>query len=449
MTDNLNQALDFIYSFVDYERQRDPGITPDWDLRRVDALLGRLGNPHLKSKTVHIAGSKGKGSVAAMTASVLTKAGYNTGLFTSPHLHFFNERIRVNNQLISDDEIVEMVARIKPEVEAVNREAAYGRLTTFEIMTALGFCYFAQKKVDFQVIEVGLGGRLDATNVVQPEVCVITPISYEHTDLLGHTLTAIAAEKAGIVKQGSIVVSSPQVDEADAAIASACRKQGAKLIRVGTDITYQSLTFDDTQQSATVNGRLGKYNITIPLLGEYQRGNAATAIAALEVLIEKGNNVPTDSILQGMKDVEWEGRLQVLNRSPLVVADGAHNQDSAHKLRMALKQYFKYEKALLIIGMSSDKDLAGIATELAPAFQKVIVTRADHPRAMATAPIVAEFKKHGLEAQQTDDISDALPLALSLVGKKDLICATGSLFIAAGAIEEARAMGLKRGTDRK
>ena len=218
---------------------------------------------------------------------------------------------------------------------------------------------------------------------------------------------------------------------------------------MGTDITYQSLTFDDTQQSATVNGRLGKYNITIPLLGEYQRGNAATAIAALEVLIEKGNNVPTDSILQGMKDVEWEGRLQVLNRSPLVVADGAHNQDSAHKLRMALKQYFKYEKALLIIGMSSDKDLAGIATELAPAFQKVIVTRADHPRAMATAPIVAEFKKHGLEAQQTDDISDALPLALSLVGKKDLICATGSLFIAAGAIEEARAMGLKRGTDRK
>jgi len=443
LIDNLNQALDFIYSFVDYERQRDPGVKPNWDLRRVDALLARIGNPHLKSKTVHIAGSKGKGSVAAMTASVLTKAGYNTGLFTSPHLHIFNERIRVNNKLISDDEIVELVAAIKPEVEAVNRAAEFGRLSTFEVMTAMGFLYFAQQKVDFQVIEVGLGGRVDSTNVVRPEVCVITPISYEHTNVLGNTLTAIAMEKAGIIKQGSIVVSSPQVAEADAVITSVCDKQRAKLIKIGRDITYRSLKFDDTRQSVIVEGRLGKYEFTIPLLGEYQLGNAATAIAALEVLIEKGNNISTESIVQGMKDVEWEGRLQVLNRRPLVVADGAHNQDSAHKLRLALEQYFKYEKALLIIGMSSDKDLAGIAAELAPAFQKVIVTRADHPRAMATAPIVAEFKKHGLEARQTDDISDALRLALSLVGEKDLICATGSLFIAAGAIEEAKDLGLK------
>jgi dihydrofolate synthase / folylpolyglutamate synthase len=443
LIDNLNHALDFIYSFVDYERRRDPGVKPNWDLRRVDALLARIGNPHLKSKTVHIAGSKGKGSVAAMTASVLTKAGYNTGLFTSPHLHIFNERIRVNNKLISDDEIVELVAAIKPEVEAVNRAAEFGRLSTFEVMTAMGFLYFAQQKVDFQVIEVGLGGRVDSTNVVRPEVCVITPISYEHTDVLGNTLTAIAMEKAGIIKQGSIVVSSPQVAEADAVITSMCDKQRAKLIKIGRDITYRSLKFDDTRQSVIVEGRLGKYEFTIPLLGEYQLGNAATAIAALEVLIEKGNNISTESIVQGMKDVEWEGRLQVLNRRPLVVADGAHNQDSAHKLRLALEQYFKYEKALLIIGMSSDKDLAGIAAELAPAFQKVIVTRANHPRAMATAPIVAEFKKHGLEARQTDDISDALRLALSLVGEKDLICATGSLFIAAGAIEEAKDLGLK------
>ena len=449
LTDSLDQALDYIYSFIDYERQRDAHVTPNWDLRRVEALLGRLGNPHLKSKTVHIAGSKGKGSVAAMTASVLTKAGYNTGLFTSPHLHLFNERIRVNNRFISNDEIVEFVSRIKPEVEAVNREATYGKITTFEITTALGFYYFAQKKVDFQVIEVGLGGRLDATNVVQPEVCVITPISYEHTDLLGKTLTAIATEKAGIIKQGSIVVSSPQTDEADVAIALACRNQGAKLIGVGRDITYQSLRFDDIQQSVIVNGRLGKYEFTIPLLGQYQLGNAATAIATLEILIEKGNKIPTESIFQGMKEVDWEGRLQVLNRHPLVVVDGAHNQDSARKLRQALEQYFKYEKALLIIGMSSDKDLAGIVAEFAPAFRKVIVTRANHPRAMATAPIVAEFKKYDIEAQQAENISQALHLAISLAGKKDMICVTGSLFVAAGAIEEARAMGLKQGMDIK
>ena len=443
MDSTFQQAMDFIYSFVDYERQRDPRVKTPWDLRRVEVLLGRLGNPHLISKAVHIAGSKGKGSVAAMTASVLAKAGYATGLFTSPHLHFYNERIRVNDKLISSDEIVELVARIKPEVEAVNREAAYGKLTTFEVTTALGFSYFAQKKVDFQVIEVGLGGRLDATNVIQPEVCVITPISYEHTDLLGNTLREIATEKAGIIKQGSVVVSSPQTDEADEAIASACDKQGAKLIRIGRDVTYKSLGFDDTQQSLIVNGRLGKYEFTIPLLGQYQLGSAATAVAALEVLIEKGNKIPLESIIQGMKEVKWEGRLQVLNRHPLVIVDGAHNRDSAQKLRQALKQYFKFNQAILIIGMSSDKDLAGIVEELAPAFQKVIVTCSTHPRAMATATITSEFKKHDIEVEQADDISVALPLALSLAGKNDMICVTGSLFVTAGAIEQAMALGLK------
>jgi dihydrofolate synthase/folylpolyglutamate synthase len=290
---------------------------------------------------------------------------------------------------------------------------------------------------------VGLGGRLDATNVLQPEVCVITPISYEHTDILGNTLTAIAAEKSGIIKEGSIVVSSPQVNEADAAIAAACRKQGAKLIRVGQDITYKSLEFDDSRQSLIVNGRLSNYKLTIPLLGQYQLSNAATVIAALEVLIEKGNNIPAKSIVQGMKEVNWEGRLQIINRHPLVVVDGAHNQDSAQKLRQALGQYFKFDKAILIIGMSSDKDLSGIISELTPSFEKVIVTRSTHPRAMATALIAAEFKKHGIETQQIDDISVALPLALSIAGEKDMICITGSLFVAAGAIEQAMALGLK------
>jgi dihydrofolate synthase/folylpolyglutamate synthase len=438
----FQQALDFIYSFIDYERQRDPHAKTTWDLRRVEALLGRLDNPHLKSKTVHIAGSKGKGSTAAMTASVLAKAGYATGLFTSPHLHFYNERIRINDRLISNEEIVKIVTRIKPEVEAVNREATYGKLTTFEVTTAVGFYYFAQKKADFQVIEVGLGGRLDATNVVKPEVCIITPISYEHTDLLGNTLEAIAGEKAGIIKNNGIVVSSPQVAEADTAIASVCRQQGAKLIRVGQDVTYKRLKFDDTEQSLIVNGRLGSYEFTIPLLGQYQLANAATAVAALEVLMEKGNKIPTESIVQGMRDVTWEGRIQVLNRHPLVIVDGAHNRDSAQKLRQALEQYFKFDKAILIIGMSSDKDLAGIVEELIPIFKTVIVTRSIHPRAMLTAPIAAEFKKHGIIAQETDDISVALPLALRLAGKIDMICITGSLFVVAGAIEQAKALNL-------
>ena len=445
----LDSALDFIYSFIDYEKKRDPHVKITWDLKRVDLLLEKLGNPHLKSKTVHIAGSKGKGSTAAMVASVLTKAGYNTGLYTSPHLHFFNERIQINGRLITNDEIVEVVAKIRPAVEEVNKEALYGLLTTFEVTTVLGFCYFALKKVDFQVIEVGLGGRLDATNVVQPDVCIITPISYEHTDILGKTLTLIAAEKSGIIKKGNIVVSSPQPAEADEAIAAVCDKQGAKLIRVGKDVTYKSTKFDDTKQSFLVKGRLGNYELTIPLLGEYQLSNAATAVAALEVLIEKGDAVPVRSIVQGMKEVSWEGRLQVLNRHPLVVADGAHNRDSARKLRQALAQYFRFEQAVLIIGMSSDKDLAGITEELAPVFRQIIVTKSQHPRAMETKPIAEEFMKHGIVARQTDDISTAMPLGLSLVGKNDLLCVTGSLFIAAGAIEQAVAMGLKPGTGEK
>jgi dihydrofolate synthase / folylpolyglutamate synthase len=445
----LDRALDFIYSFIDYEKKRDPHVKITWDLRRVEVLLEKLGNPHLKAKTVHIAGSKGKGSTAAMVASVLTAAGYTTGLYTSPHLHFFNERIQVNGRMITNDEIVAMVAKIKPAVEEVNKEARYGVLTTFEVTTVLGFYYFAQKKVDIQVIEVGLGGRLDATNVVQPDVCVITPISYEHTDILGKTLALIATEKSGIIKKGSVVISSPQPAEADAAIAAVCVNQNAKLIRVGKDVTYQGTKFDDAKQSFQVNGRLGSYNLTIPLLGEYQLSNAATAVAALEVLIEKGNPVPGKSIAQGTQAVQWEGRLQVLNRHPLVVADGAHNQDSAHKLRQALAQYFKFEQAALIIGMSSDKDLAGIVTELAPVFRQVIVTKSLHPRAMGTRPIAEEFLKHGITARQTDDISAAMPLALSLVGENDLLCVTGSLFIAAGAIEQAVELGLKPGKGEK
>ena len=438
MTDDyLQQALDFIYGFIDYEKQRDPNAKTSWDLRRVEEVLHRLNNPHLRAKTVHIAGSKGKGSVAAMISSVLTTAGYVTGLYTSPHLHYYNERIRVDGKLISDEEIVNLVARLKPEVEAVNKKAAYGRLTTFEVTTALGFDYFALKEADFQVVEVGLGGRLDATNVVKPEVCVITSLSLEHTDLLGNTLTAIATEKAGIIKPKSIVVSLPQVEEADKVIESVCRKQGAKLIKVGRDVTYGALDFDDTQQSLIVHGRLGDYKLTIPLLGDYQLGNAATAIAALEVLIEKGNDIPLKSIIDGMASVKWEGRLQVLKRHPLVIVDGAHNQDSVRKLKQSLRKYFKFDKAILIIGLSSDKDLQGIVTELAPAFDRVFATRSIHPRAMATAPIAAEFKKHGIEAEQTEDVSVALNGALKLAGAGDMICVTGSLFVVAGAIEVA------------
>ncbi len=438
--ERYQQALDYIYSFVDYEKEPRPRDATHYDLRRMDELLVRLGNPHLKARTVHIAGTKGKGSVAAMIASVLTNAGYSTGLYTSPHLVSFNERIRVDDRLISDEELVTLVDRLRPEVKAVNEKATYGRLTTFEVVTALGFAYFEMKRVDFQVIEVGLGGRLDATNVVRPEVCVITSISFDHTEVLGKTLTEIATEKAGIIKPDSVVVSSPQADEAARVIESACLTSRAKLVRVGSDVTWQRLDFDSQQQSFRVKGRLGSYQLSIPLLGQHQLENASTAVAALEVLREKGSRISELNIAEGLAQVSWQGRLQVLRRHPLLVLDGAHNPYSAGKLREAVSEYFKFGQAILIIGTSFDKDIAGIVAELAPRFDKVIVTRSTHPRAMAPAGIVAEFKKHGRKAQVADSINLALRLALDLAGKDDLICVTGSLFVVAGALEEFKTL---------
>jgi len=441
---DYQQALDYIYSRIDYERVPRPRDAASYDLRRMGELLGRLDNPHLKARSVHIAGSKGKGSVAAMIASVLSASGYTTGLNTSPHLHTFNERIRVDGELISEVELASLVERIKPEVEAVNRKATYGRLTAFELITTLAFAYFEQKGVDFQVIEVGLGGRLDATNVVQPEVCIITSISFDHTEVLGNTLVQIAAEKAGIIKPGSTVVTSPQVDdEVNRVFEQACLRQHARWIRVGKDVTWQGLGFDSSRQSLRVEGRLGSYELAILLLGQHQLENAATAVAALEVLIEKGFQISRDNMAKGLAQVSWPGRLQVLSRRPLIVVDGAHNPYSARKLREALEQYFDFDRAILIIGVSSDKDLAGIVSELLPLFDEVIATHSIHPRAMPTASVVAEFSRHGVVARATEDISIALPLALTLAGGKDLICVTGSLFVVAGAIEQAKELGLR------
>ena len=439
---DYQQALDYIYSFIDYEkvpRPRDPAL---YDLRRVEELLARLGNPHLTGKTVHIAGTNGKGSTAAMIASALTASGYTTGLNTSPHLSDFRERIRVNGELVAEEELVGLVEKLKPEVEAVNRKDTYGQLTTFEIMTTLSFAYFKQKGVDFQVVEVGLGGKLDATNVVQPEVCVITSISFDHTDTLGESLAGIATEKVGIIKPGCVVVTSPQPDEVAKIIEETCFNCGTELVRVGSDVTWQNLGFASNRQSLIVEGRLSSYELSIPLLGQHQLENAATAVATLEVLAGKGFNIAKDSITKGLAQVSWPGRLQILSRHPLVVVDGAHNPDGAKKLKQSLEQYFDFDRAILIIGASADKDIAGIISELVSLFDKVIVTRSIHPRAMATAPIVAEFSQYGVDAQETDDISTALPLALTLAGDRDLICVAGSLFVVAGAIEQTDKLGL-------
>ncbi len=449
---NYQEALDYIYSFVDAEksggRQYDPA---NYDLRRVEELLLRLGSPHRGRHSVHIAGTKGKGSTAAMVASVLAASGYRTGLFTSPHLIDLRERIRVNNELISENELIRLVARIRPEVSAVNQRATYGELTTFEILTALGFSHFQQKGADFQVMEVGLGGELDATNVITPEVAIITGISYDHTQALGDTLGQIAAAKAGIIKPGVTVVSAPQAPEAARVIAETCQRLQARLIKVGNEVTARWLDYANERQHLLVRGRLDSYRLAIPLLGYYQLDNSANAVAALEALIEEGYHISPESIIRGLAEVSWPGRFEILSQRPLLLVDGAHNRESARRLREAIEHYFyrsglrpeketreRYRRAILLIGMSRDKDSAGIATELHPIFEQVIVTQSQHPRAMAPDEITAQFQKHGIPTRVTDTVPQALSLARELAGEDDLICATGSLFVVGEVIAEVR-----------
>jgi len=434
---DYQQAIDYLASYTDYEVvPRLAHNAANYDLRRVEELLSRLDNPHLKARSVHIAGTNGKGSVAAMIASVLTASGYTTGLYTSPHLHTWRERIRVDGELISEVELATLVERLKPEVEIVNQKATYGRLTTFELLTTLAFAHFAAKGVDFQVLEVGMGGRFDATNVINPEIGVITSISLDHTEVLGNSLAEIAAEKAGIIKPGSVVVTSPQRDEVARLIEKVGKSCGVQLVRVGSDVTWQSVDFNANQQRFRVTGRLDSYELSIPLLGQHQLANATTAVAALEVLAGRGFNISRDSITNGLARVSWPGRLQVLGNHPLIVVDGAHNPDAARRLRESLEQYFDFDRAILVIGASDDKDVAGIALELVPIFDKVLVTGSHHPRAMAPAQLAAELTRHEIEAQIADDVPAALSRALALAGEKDLICVAGSLFVIAEAIEQ-------------
>jgi len=408
-----------------------------FDLRRMEELLAHLGSPHSAGQSVHIAGTNGKGSVAAMIASVLTSSGYKVGLYTSPHLQILEERIQVNGRLISAAELISLVERLKPLIEVVNRKASYGKLTTFEVLTALGFAYFKLKGVDFKVLEVGLGGRLDATNVIIPEVAIITSISFDHKEVLGDSLSEIAREKAGIIKPESRVVISPQADEVTRVIEEVCSSLGAELVKVGIDITWQSTGFDLNSQSLEVQGRLGSYKLFIPLLGEHQLENTATAVAALEVLSEQGYKISKESIVNGLGRVSWPGRLEVLHHHPLLLVDSAHNPDSARKLKQAINKYFNFDRAFLIIGTSLDKDIAGVVSELVPLFSEVIITRSQHPRANLPQTLLNEFEKCRVKTHLTATVPEALNLALSLASDDDLICASGSLFVVAEVRQEA------------
>ncbi|KPK94378.1 MAG: hypothetical protein AMJ88_04460 [Anaerolineae bacterium SM23_ 63] len=435
------EALDYLYSHIDYSVERSYRYSPEvLDLKRVHALVQALGDPHRKYRSVHIAGTKGKGSVSAMIASILQAAGYKTGLYTSPHLQRFTERIRVDDHEIDKAEIVELVGILKPHIEAIQQ------LTVYEIITALAFLSFARNEVEVAVFEVGLGGRLDATNVITPMASVITSLSYDHMHLLGESLSDIAREKAGIIKSGVPVISAPQQHEAERVVEDAAHSLDAPLSLVGRDWLYSPGTRDLSGQSlyiwssaeqplmdAYVESAGGEEwappRYWIPLLGHHQVVNGAVAYATIQVLKTQGLEVREDVIQKGFRETNWPGRFQILSTNPVLVVDAAHNRDSALKLRIALDDFFPGRQVTLIFGASADKDIPGMLIELLPRVSRLIVTQADHPRAADPEDLARVAHSHGLRVEIDEHVEAALDLALKQTWPEGVVLATGSLFI--------------------
>jgi len=433
---DYSQAIDYLHGLTDYEKTRIERYTPETlDLSRVKRLLEALGNPHTCFPALHIAGTKGKGSTAAMCESCLRCAGYQTGLYTSPHLHTFRERIQVAGEKMTREEVVALVQELRPIIERIPG------VTTFEAITALGFLHFARVGVDIAVVEVGLGGRLDATNVLTPEVSMITSLSLDHTYLLGDTLGEIAYEKAGIVKPGIPVVSAPQRAEAIKVIESVSQERGSTLTEIGRDWDYQAGAFDLDGQAFSVR-RIGDGASTldgtyrIPLLGRHQLENAVSAIAALDILRQRDLEVSVEALREGLEQVNWPGRLEILHRDPLFVVDCAHNPYSAQVLRQALADWFPGQKWVLIFGASADKDVGGMLEALLPITEYVIVTRSEHPRSASPIELADMVASAGGGAEVCVSVAKSIRRGLAMMDPGSGLLATGSIFLVADAVTE-------------
>lgn len=438
---NYQTALHSLLSLGDFERnqQRDHTL-PRYNLSRMEEFLSRLGNPQLDIPTVHIAGTKGKGSTAAMVTSILQEQGYKAGLFTSPHLHTFRERIRTGLEPITEAKFASLVERVWPVVQDMNKTDPNDKVTTFEMLVAMAFTHFSLEDAQIQVLEVGLGGRLDATNTVpNPLVCTITPVSLDHTAILGTTIQEIAQEKAGIIKPGAMVVTANQRTEALNVIRDTCDRRGASLIEVGQMYAWERNRTDLDKQSFWLRTTDDEWELSTNLLGRHQIENAALAVATTRALHSSEIIISRESIVTGIEKAQWSGRLEVLSKQPVILADGAHNQASMARLRMAIQEDVVHERLILVLGGSADKDYQAIFEELALLKPNLIIaTRSRHPKALPTNVIAKPFHESGFVVEEAGTTLDAMRLALASAGNKDLVLATGSLFVVAEFIEEIK-----------
>jgi dihydrofolate synthase/folylpolyglutamate synthase len=422
-------SLDYLETLVNYEKTTDWQYPAALNLERMRRLAKRFGNPQNAYESILIAGSKGKGSTALLTSSILRMENYRVGLYTSPHLLDLRERIQVNGLPVSETRFAALVTQLKAILE--QEEWRRDPPTYFEALTAAAFYYFKEMKVEIAVLEVGLGGLLDSTNIAPAKVVGLVPISLEHTDKLGKTVSKIAVQKCGIIKGRELVVSSPQVPEAEAVIRKTAEEREARLVRVGAEIkVFEREIFKDRQRFDLRTAWGNFFNLETHLLGAHQLENAAVAVGLVKGLeIKSRISISESAVRQGLADARWPGRLEILEERPLVLADGAQNRESARRLKEALRRHFEFEKLCLLLGVSADKDLEGILEELLPEASCLVATQSRNPRALSASAVAESAEKFGKPVFREEDSAEALAKAISLAGASDLVLATGSLYL--------------------
>ncbi len=412
---NYQEALEYIHGTHKFGMKLG--------LHNISLLLGLMGNPHEKLKYVHIAGTNGKGSTAAFISSVLIEAGYRVGIYTSPYIQRFTERIRINSIEISQEDLARITGFVKGKIVEM-LEMGETHPTEFEIVTAIAFQYYYENDCDIVVLEVGLGGRYDSTNVIDvPLVSVITTISYDHTDILGKTLPEIAYEKAGIIKKDGDVVAYPHHEEVERVFHDACESQNAELRKTNfgslhiTEYSIHGQTFNYQEHTG----------LHISLLGEYQTRNAAVALDVLKLLAQKEYRISEDAVRKGMDSAKWPGRLEVLSSSPVFLIDGAHNLEGAKVLVEMLAHYFPGKSISFIIGVLKDKDYKSIIETVSPVARNFITVTPDSPRALPAEELAIFIKPYCKDVEVSDKIELAVRTALQNAQNDDVICAFGSL----------------------
>jgi dihydrofolate synthase/folylpolyglutamate synthase len=428
-----NEAIKYLLERTDYEKEKNLRYNvTTFDLSRMEKLLSLLGNPHEKLRTAHIAGTKGKGSTATMLAKMLEANNHRVGLYTSPHVVHLHERIAVNSKMITEPEMLRLLNRIYAPVEKV---AKTDPPTFFEVMTSLAFMYFVDAKANIAVIETGLGGRLDSTNVIKPDVIGITSLSIDHQKQLGNTLESIAKEKAGVFKRGVPIITVKQHPDAMRVLRSHANMVKAPLSVTGDDIDF-SYRFETSPEHGPhtricLTTKTSKFeHLRVPLHGRHQAINCGLALAMLDKLKESGYKIDTDKAIEGLNTVSLLGRMEMICDDPRIMIDGAHNAASIEALMQAIGQNVPYDSMVVIFGCNNDKDIEGMLRELQYGADKVIFTRSNSPKAMSPDELADMYTEIcGKMCQSAFGLGEALRLAKSAVGKEDLICITGSFYL--------------------